>query len=339
MRASSPFLLAAAVLASTQASALLAANDTVMVACEALANFRPGTLATATAADRARFGGKSASDCQALLYAVEGRRDVDGARRCCLATGDCNRELAILFANGWGVPRDFDTATWFLCRAGDEMAPFELAGMLEQIAAMRTTNPPADLDYCSAVTSGTGMLFCAQLDYNLAAAGWETRLTTLSASLEDEARPALAGWRTAARAFSKEEGAWAASDSWGGSIYPGEALGARQEVFAKLLATLERSLAHRVAPASAADLARIDRALNDAYKKAMAAIDPTSEPEAGRPQLREAQRAWIALRDRWQELYRRRWQNAAPAAELDRELAAALTSTRTAELLASHEAP
>ena len=334
MRVRSVLLLSATVLASPPASALETPDDTDPVACTALAGFRPGALATATAADRTRFAGKSASDCQALLYAVEDRRDVDGARRCCLAIGDCNRELAILFANGWGVPRDFDTATWFLCRAGDEMAPFELAGMLEQLAAMRTTKPPADLDYCAAVTSGTGMLFCAKLDYDQAAADWERRLTTLSASLGGEARTALAAWRTAAQAFSEEEGAWAASDSWGGSIYSGEALGAQQEIFTKLLATLERSLAHRVAPASAADLARVDRTLNEAYKKVMAAIDPASEPEAGRPQLREAQRAWIALRDRWQVLYRHRWQGAAPPDELERELATTLTGTRATDLLA-----
>ena len=304
-------------------------------ACRAVAGFRPGPLAEATPADRERFAGSSAVDCQKLLYASGAGRDVEAARRCCLATGDCHRELAVIFANGWGVARDVETATWFLCRAGEEMAPFEQAGMLEHLAAMRGAAEPEDLDYCSQVTSGHGMSFCAGLDFDRAAAAWEPRLATVATALAPAARDALSALRAAADRFSELEGAFLADSSFGGTIYPSQALGERQAAFERFVAALERFTAERAPVATAEGFARTDRELNAAYRQAMS----EALTETGRPALREAQRAWIALRDRWQALYRQRWEGAAAPAALEREIATALSATRARELLASRESP
>src|SRR5690242_17716905 len=87
--------------------------------CDAVATHEPGPAEIATDADRGRFAGKSAS-CMSFIYGEGEDRDYDQGRRCCLAHGNCNRELAMIFANGWGVPRDYDAATGFLCRAGED---------------------------------------------------------------------------------------------------------------------------------------------------------------------------------------------------------------------------
>src|SRR5438046_2201407 len=92
--------------------------------CAREANWKPGPDGTPTEVDQKEFAG--VAYCPDWIYRLDGDEyDPVKARRCCLVSGNCNRELGMIFANGWGVRRDYDAAISFLCRAGDEMAPFE----------------------------------------------------------------------------------------------------------------------------------------------------------------------------------------------------------------------
>ncbi len=315
-----------------------AGEDDDRTACTAVAGWKPGPEAVASPADANRFKSETLA-CTDYLYGINGQgKDFDLARRCCLTRGDCHQTLAMIFANGWGVRRDYDAATYFLCKAEEGIAPAEVTGMLEHLAGMRTAKTPEDLDYCAAVTSGYGMQLCQQLDQDLAAPALEVRIAAVDKTLDPEGRKALAALRKAADAFAEADGARLAEDNRGGTIYPSVASAATQDTFNKFVAALESYAKVRAKTADAAAAKRADDQLNQAFGKARQTFekcDYCQETETLRREvLRDAQRAWIAYRDAWKTLYQARWKGAAPPAALDREIATVLTAARTEELLA-----
>jgi uncharacterized protein YecT (DUF1311 family) len=310
--------------------------------CDAVAAHGPGPLETVTEADRRRFAGESTS-CTSFIYGDDEDRDYDQGRRCCLAR-HCNRELAMIFANGWGVPRDYDAATWFLCRArednrGQELNPVELWRMLAAVQEMRTSSDPKDLDYCGHfATSGVAGAYCEGLAMEAGAPRFERRIAAMADSLGPAARAALADLRRAEEAFEEADAELRSAGSRGGSGHAAFFLSEREEVASFFLADLESFGKERAPSPVPTAFQDADRALNAAYQAGKAAF---SRPRAaafaapGKPlpaTLRDAQRAWLRYRNAWIAFYRLRWQGAAPPEALDREIQAALTRQRTAEL-------
>ncbi len=313
-------------------------EDDNRTACTNIKGWKPGLEAVASPADANRWKAEALA-CNDHLYGINGQtRSYDLARRCCLTRRDCNRDLAMIFANGWGVRRDYDAATFFLCQAEEEMAPAELTGMLDQIAALRGSQAPGDLDYCEQVTSGYGMSLCQQLDSARAAPLLEARIAAVETPLDSKAKKALATLRIAADAFARADGARQAEDNRGGTIYPSVASGATQEVLTTFVSTLERHAKTRANPADAAAAKRADDRLNQAFRQARKAFEKCDyclDTEALRREvLRDAQRAWITYRDAWKVFYQARWIGTAPPAALEREITTALSAARTDELLA-----
>lgn len=316
-------------------STLAAQNpDPVEQACARFKQYQPGPAARPTEADRKAFGREK--NCFGHFYSADVKPDYDKGRRCCLVRGDCNRELAMVFANGWGTPRDFDAATYFLCRAGDEMAPFEQEGMLEFLQGMRTGKEKGDLDYCEHVTSGAGSGWCMSVELDRKKVEWERRIAAVDRTLGKEARQSLAALRKAAEAATGADASYMAEPNRGGTIYSAVVLGGEAERGDDFVATLERYSQKRAPAATPDALKKADNALNSLYKEMMAAAKADDEEyeqgTAGQDALRNAQRAWIPYRDAWSAFYRLRWKGAAPPEALDREIAAALTEKRTREL-------
>ncbi len=325
-------------LLSTLAVLPAAAQDDDRAACAQVEKWKPGPEAVASPADANLFKSETLG-CTDYLYGINGQpKNFDLARRCLLTRGDFPQFLAMIFANGWGVRRDYDAATWFLCQAEEGIAPAEVTGMLEHLAGMRTAKAPEDLDYCTEVTSGFGMSVCQQLDNDLAAPALESRIAAVEKTLDPAGKKALAALRKAADAFAEADGARQAEDNRGGTIYPSVASAATQEVFATFVATLESYAKARAKPADATAAKATDDRLNQTFGQARQAFekcDYCQETEALRHEvLRDAQRAWIAYRDAWKTLYQARWKGTAPPAALEREIVTALTAARTEELLA-----
>jgi uncharacterized protein YecT (DUF1311 family) len=278
-----------------------------------------------------------------FVYGEAEDRDYDQGRRCCLVH-ECNRELAMIFANGWGVPRDYDAATWFLCRAkkengGQELNFVELWGMLKAVQEMRTSSDPKDLDYCGHfATSGVAELYCEGLAVDAGAPKLERRIAAVADLLGPAARAALADLRKAEEAFAEADADLRSAGSRGGSGYAGIRLSERGEVSALFLDDLERFGRERAPLTAPAASQGADRDLNVAYRAGRSALsswpkNPYAVPGKPLPEtLRDAQRAWLRYRDAWIAFYRLRWQGAAPPEALDREIQAALARQRTAEL-------
>ena len=301
--------------------------------CAKLKDYHPGPKAQSSEADRKVFAAESET-CLGYVYGPGKALDYDKGRRCCLVKG-CDRELAMIFANGWGVPRDYDAALYFLCRAG-EIAPAEQWGMLGHVQEMRTKAQPENLEYCDWVTSGGGMTWCQSLAMDQLAPKWDGRVETVSRSLNDSVRPALKALRKAAGAFAEADGSLTALGNYGGTIYPSQVLAGQQDQTEAFLATLEKYARDRAPAASPAELERADHALNAAYQKQMIQVKADDKEDnrttAGQDSLRDAQRAWIPYREAWKAFYRLRWKGAATPEALDREIATVLTATRTQEL-------
>ena len=313
-------------------------QDEDRAVCAAVAKWKPGPEATVSPADAKRFESETLA-CTDYLYGINGQpKDYGLARRCCLTRGDCHQVLAMIFANGWGVRRDYDAATYFLCRMEDGIAPAEVSGMLEHIAGMRGATAPKDLDYCEQVTSGYGMSLCQQLDEDAAAPALEARIAAVERALDPAGKKSLAALRKAAEAFAQADGDRMAEDNRGGTIYPAVASASRRETFESFVASLERHTKARAKPADPAAAKLADGRLNHAFREARQAFekcDYCQETEAIRREvLRDAQRAWIAYRDAWKPLYQARWKGAAPPEALLREIVTALSQARTEELLA-----
>ena len=316
---------------------ILAAQDPEPIeqACARFKQYQPGPAARPTEADRKAFSREK--NCFGHFYSADVKPDYDKGRRCCLVRGDCNRELAMVFANGWGTPRDLDAATYFLCQAGGEMAPFEQQGMLEFLQGMRTGQETGKLDYCDHITSGSGMTWCANLAYSARKVEWDRRAAAVEQTLNPAARQALAPLRKAADALSEADAGYMAEPNRGGTIYPSVVLSSQIERGDELLTTLER-YAQKRAPAVNPDALKIaDDALNSLYKRIMAGTKANDKEfgrgTAGQDVLRGAQRAWISYRDAWTAFYRLRWKGTAPPEALDVEITRALSEKRIQELV------
>jgi uncharacterized protein YecT (DUF1311 family) len=322
-------LLSAPAVAFSQDEEKVPSEAEAQAICARFANYKPGPEARATDQDRKAFSDKSA-DCTGYVYDTGAGTSRDQGRRCCLAHGDCNRELGMIFANGWGVHRDYDAATYFLCAASGEMAPFEQWEMLGHVEAMRKASQPKDLDFCDYAESGYGTSWCAQLDLARRSVDWERRIAAVRPAL-GAAQSSLADLRKAADTFIDANAEAAAADSLGGTIYPTLVLGSQATGNEAFVANLERFGRQRADAATQETLKKADAALNTLYKAAVAP-DELDEDHAISDSLRAAQRTWIRYRDAWTTFYRLRWKDAAPPDALDREITAALTAQRTGEL-------
>jgi uncharacterized protein YecT (DUF1311 family) len=289
----------------------------------------PSSKATqVTDADRKLF---AQGDCRSYFYAApETNRDYDKGRRCCLVTSDCNRELAMLFANGWGTPRDYDAATHFLCKEPPDSG--ETWGMLGHLQAMRQDPNPKDLLYCDWVTSGAGMGMCAGQELDAKRPEWDRRIADVARSLSPEAQTALKALRKVAKTFVEKDLGLLDETTRGGTGHASFLLSGELTRTETFVAHLERHAANRAPAATAEALAQADRDLNATYQGQLAELKTNPDLPKGPQEIREAQRAWIQYRDAWTAFYRLRWKGAAPPEALDREIATALTTQRAADL-------
>jgi uncharacterized protein YecT (DUF1311 family) len=288
-----------------------------------------GANARVSDADRKLF---ARSDCAGFVYAEPGRgRDYDKARRCCLAQGGWDRELAILFANGWGTPRNYDAATYFLCKA-ESIASAELWGMLGHLQEMRQAPHPKDLDYCDWVTSGAGMSICAGRDLDALRPKVDRQIAAAARGLSAEAKAALDVLSKAADAFAEKDGVFLAEPTQGGTGHNSFVVAYQIDRTETWAATLERYAAKRSTAATAETFNRADADLNTAYKSLRAKTAAEKDVPGGPKALLEAQRAWLQYRDAWTAFYRLRWQGAAAPEALEREIRTALTRERIGQL-------
>lgn len=228
---------------------------------------------------------------QAVTSADEWRQ----VRACALAQQD-DAVLMMLYANGFGVPKDSGIAIHHACKL-EFIAKAEMEARVAHLSGPQPAG--AVFDQCDDITSGHMGTVCAGIRERQSERSRKARLDHLVRNLAQPARRAFAQLQAAAGRY-----AGAAETDMQGSAAPGRAIARESSLQAQFAETLAKVLDQTLSSASAQDLARIDKKLNTAYRSLMSPAPSEAErPERignstiTRTEVREAERRWIAYRD------------------------------------------
>jgi uncharacterized protein YecT (DUF1311 family) len=253
---------------------------------------------------RARLEG---CDSESLYYGA-GRDDED-ARMCAYIERETGgvvfggpAVLMMIYANGRGVPRNYELARRFACEI--DAAPAELDGRLEHLAQMEAEQDPADIDLCDDITSGYMMGFCAEREARARAKERDGEWAALQSQWSAADRAAWRALREAADGFfdARVEGEVDVSGTARGAFIVGE----QRQLEDDLLASVQAFERGDLPRGDAAALKAADAQLNASYHAARAAARPenpddtysalgTVMPDA----IRDVERAWLKYRDAW----------------------------------------
>ena len=248
---------------------------------------------------------RTAPDCSATdLYdrkrsqASTSQAEWDQVRACALAKHD-NAVLMMLYANGYGVPRDTDRAIRHACSV-DRVAKAEMESRIEHLRKGQQAGKPFDL--CDDITSGSMGAVCTARREAQDSRLRDARLERASSTLPAASRTALARLRQAAERYAAEAGS--AETDMQGTAAADFALQNQARLREQTMQTMLDTMAGKLPPASAEDFAQSDRQLNETYGKLMA-IPSTQDDHPDRigdstiehASVRKDQRLWLAYRD------------------------------------------
>jgi len=110
--------------------------------------------------------------------------------------------LAVLYANGEGVPKDLDLAERFVCEAGG--APAEMHIRLDHVASLanKESSANAKFDFCDDITSGFMQGFCAGYASELEDQKRTAKLNKITSQFTTEQQKLFASLRTAHEAYA-----------------------------------------------------------------------------------------------------------------------------------------
>lgn len=257
-----------------------------------------------TAAEAARLKG---CDSESLYYGIGAAPDFVAARKCAIIERDAAAQvetgftgttlLMQIYANGLGVPRNRTLATQLAC-ADQDAAPAESDGRILHLQAMK---PNETFAWCDDVTSGLHQGHCAQHEENLAQIVREAKLAKLVARLPAGAAPLYQALKKTADTFSSAYGE-NDTDASGTDRFVGWVAN-KQRQDDQFVTDLERLAAQKWPAATAADAQAADRALNQAYRRALARAAAKDNYTTIKPaDIRETQRIWLPYRDAWVRL-------------------------------------
>lgn len=130
-------------------------------------------------------------DADALYYGIGVHFDYVKARHCALTKGN-HDVLMMLYANGYGVPRNYPVAKMAACRT-ESAAQEETEGRLEHLARMQTgkEGPSPKIDICDDATSDLLGGRCAMIQAGLKGQEREGRIESLATRWNDGEKAAL----------------------------------------------------------------------------------------------------------------------------------------------------
>lgn len=241
---------------------------------------------------------KSDEDCEALYYAPGGVPDYTAAYKCALKEND-RLVLMMLYANGYGVPRDVSAALKIACISTDG-APAEIWGRANHLATILSEGSTEEFDECNDVTSGAMQGHCAAIGESLDSVTRARRRAAITKSWSLADRVALAALDQAKKAYIEQHVASEADMT--GTARGAEAISenaAQEDGFLDTLSLLESGEFPNISEGA---FEQADRELNAAYRVTQQAKPSSTKlwwgtvtPEG----IRETQRSWIRYRDAW----------------------------------------
>jgi uncharacterized protein YecT (DUF1311 family) len=248
--------------------------------------------------------GASPTKCDAgeLYYtkrnqAVTSPAEWDKVRACAVANAD-NGVLMMLYANGYGVPRDTDMAIHYACSL-EYVAKAEMEARVEHLAA--APRPGVPFDQCDDITSGYMGAICAEIRERQDERVRTARLTRLTSGLPPVGRSAFARLRAAAERYAA--GATGEVDMQG-TAAPAFSLKHQGRLREQFMQAALDTASGKLPPSSPAEYAQRDTELNDLYKAVMSAPskqedwpDRIGESTITHSAVRDTERLWLAYRD------------------------------------------
>ncbi len=266
--------------------------------CKALAAKPYPSAHRAPAAEQGKLAGCSATK---LYYGIGAAVDHVRARQCALAAKEDDQPfqedrgvLMMLYANGLGVPRDFQLARKAACEAGG--ADAEVSLRLEHLAAMEAGKDRKPIDVCDDATSGYMGGWCASVSNDLKEQKRGAGFAKLIAPWSAQQKQAFARLESRANDFfdvrSTEEVDLSGTARAAFTI---QEEARQREDFRASVAAFEKGALPRD---SDAEFKRLDARLNAVYKQLRA----MPEPQFGTIRfdgIQRTQRAWLAYREAW----------------------------------------
>jgi uncharacterized protein YecT (DUF1311 family) len=290
------------------------------------ADARRGCVDAAAAYPAADQPPASQPACEAMdaYYGIGTPVDYARARACAYRGSDAD-VLAMLYANGQGVKRDFGVARKAVCDAGG--APAEISGRLDHLArmeqAVRDGTAPESFDFCDDITSGMMQGYCTKIAARQAGQKREAMQAALVAGWPAAHQAAYVPLRQAQAAFRKARDGEVDLSGTARAAMVIDEEEAVENAFSGLLARAEAGRLAAVAPGRAR---AADAALNATWKRLQATPDPEFDT-VKLVDIVKAQRAWLKYRDAWIAFGRVRY----PALPADAWIAT-LTEQRDSQL-------
>lgn len=210
--------------------------------------------------------------------------------------------LMMLHANGYGTPRNLDRAIHHACKL--DTAKAEMEGRVGYLASPAAASDRQPFDLCDHITSGRMGGVCAAIQETRADRIRSARLERFAARLPARARQPFAHLRAAAAAFTRKSGDEVDMTGTGAAGFTYRHAGRRD---AEFMDTLLNAASGKLPRASAQELARLERQLNDHYRKLLSTraeqenhAERLGPSTVERAHVRGAGRAWLAYRDAWE---------------------------------------
>jgi uncharacterized protein YecT (DUF1311 family) len=248
--------------------------------------------------------GKATANCDPIgLYdrkrnqATTSQAEWDQVRACADARGD-DAVLMMLYANGYGVPRDRDRAIQHACSL-DFVAKAEMEGRVGHL--VKGDAPGKAFDLCDDITSGYMGGVCTARREAQDSRIREARLERAARALPAASRTAFAKLRQAAERYAE---AGARETDAHGTLASAFALQHHARLREQAMLAMLDIIAGKLQPASPEDYAARDRQLNEVYGRVMASPsaqadwpDRIGESTIAHADVRDSERLWLAYRD------------------------------------------
>jgi uncharacterized protein YecT (DUF1311 family) len=245
-----------------------------------------------------------------LYFGLGAPADLIKARKCAYLERDHGKKLpenpfggagllAMIYANGKGVSRNFGLALKFACEV--DGAPAENAARIEHLLQLQNENwAGGNFNLCDDATSGLMQGWCAKLQEDLTQVRRLKKLESLTQNWSSEERQAYMELQSVANAFfdcsSSNE---VDLSGTGRAAFEIEVEASLKDGF---LGALERFERGQLPKAKATDLAKADAKLNDLYNRIQSAPNQPIEFTTVTPEgIKSAQGAWLRYREAWVE--------------------------------------
>jgi TPR repeat protein len=209
--------------------------------------------------------------------------------------------LAMLYANGEGIPRDYTLAIRFACEAGNTGGQ-NTEQRIGRLEALRDGKLPAGttFDLCDQQMSGVMGAYCSDLSTKQDDVGRARRIAAIQAHMSREAQTMLAALQADENTFeeSRRKGEYPGG---GGSGSVGFALNDQNKLREQFVINLEHFSISRLPKASPANRRLAQRDLDAAYAAVLAVPRDPNAP-FGDPTvngLKATQAAWEKLFEQW----------------------------------------